>query len=190
MWQTATKKFIVKVFIFWLKSLRPVCFQPKRMLEIFGIWPLLEPFVSWSIVFITFYLKVFLTRFTWRKLAGKICGLAGLWRPHLHYSVKSPQAPDTNFLSYPHHLNFGSCYTEEKTWGCLAPKHYSHLSSGIINQNIHYLCNMVREEQWKVMEKKIKDIYAQDKVETSAFIRQRGKLLRVEIKILQAVLRK
>lgn len=122
MWQTATKKFIVKVFIFWLKTLRPVCFQPKRMLEIFGIWPLLEPFVSWSIVFITFYLKVFLTRFTWRKLAGKICGLAGLWRPHLHYSVKSPQAPDTNFLSYPHHLNFGSCYTEEKTWGLLGSK--------------------------------------------------------------------
>lgn len=111
-----------KVFIFWLKTLWPVCFQPNSMVQIFVIWPLLEPFISRSIVFIVFYLKIFLTWFTWRKLAGKICGLADLWRPHLHYCVTRPQTPDTNFLSYPHHLNFGSCYTEDKTLGLLGSK--------------------------------------------------------------------
>lgn len=37
---------------------------------------------------------------------------------------------------------------------------------------------------------KIKDIYTQDKVETSAFMRQRRKLLRIERKKLQVVLSK
>lgn len=40
------------------------------------------------------------------------------------------------------------------------------------------------------MVKKIKDIYAQDKVETTTFMRQRRKLLRVETKMLQVMLRK
>lgn len=46
------------------------------------------------------------------------------------------------------------------------------------------------EEQWKFTVKKTKDIYAQEKVETAAFMRQRSKLLRVETKMLQVVLSK
>lgn len=40
------------------------------------------------------------------------------------------------------------------------------------------------------MVKKIKDIDAQDKVETTASVRQKRKLLRVETKMLQVVLSK
>lgn len=40
------------------------------------------------------------------------------------------------------------------------------------------------------MVEKIKDIYAQDKVETTALVRQNRKLLRVDTKKLQVVLRK
>lgn len=128
-------------------SFLSVLFVPVCMVQIFRIWHLLEPFISWSTVFIAFYLKVFFIWFTWSKIAGKICGLAGLWRPHPFYSLKRPQTPDTNFPSYPHHLNFGSSYTEGKTLGfCLALKHCSHFSPEIIDQNIHYLCSMVSHE--------------------------------------------
>lgn len=119
MWQTATMKFIAKVFIFWLKILWPVCFQSRSMVQILRMWPLLKSFISWSTVFITFYLKLFLTWFTWSKLAGKICGLAGLWRPHLCYSCY--KVSNMWYPSYPHHLN-SSCYIEDKILELLGSK--------------------------------------------------------------------